>query len=69
MAMSPQELKHGIRGPIHLVMTPFDENEALDETALRQAVGHVAESLTGEDAVFLANGSTGEFYAMNDEEC
>lgn len=69
MAMSPQELKHRIRGPIHLVMTPFDENEALDEIALRQAVGHVAESLTGEDAVFLANGSTGEFYAMNDEEC
>ncbi|MDE0623775.1 MAG: dihydrodipicolinate synthase family protein [Bryobacterales bacterium] len=69
MAMSPQELKNRIRGPIHLSMTPFDENEELDEKALRHCVRHVAESLAGEEAVFLVNGSTGEFYAMNDQEC
>ena len=67
--MSPQELKNNIKGPIHLVLTPFDENEELDEQALRQCTRHVAESLNGEDAVFLVNGSTAEFYAMNDEEC
>ena len=52
MAMSPQELQTRIRGPIHLVMTPFDENVELDETALRQTVGHVAESLTREPACY-----------------
>ena len=69
MAMNPQELKSKIRGPVHLSMTPFNENEELDEKALRQCVRHVAERLAGEQAVFLVNGSTGEFFSMNDEEC
>jgi len=51
------------------VMTPFDENEELDEKALREGVRWVAEKLEGEDAVFIPTGSTGEFYAMNDAEC
>lgn len=66
--MNPQELKKRIRGPVHLSMTPFDENEALDEKALRHNVRHAVENMQGE-GVFLVNGSTGEFYAMNDDEC
>ena len=69
MPMSPKELKDRIRGVLHLVMTPFDENEELDEKALREGVRWVAEKLEGEDVVFIPTGSTGEFYAMNDEEC
>ena len=69
MGMNPQELKSKIRGPVHLSMTPFDENEELDEKALRHNVRHICDGLAGEEAVFLVNGSTGEFYAMNDAEC
>jgi len=69
MSMSPRELKERIKGVLHLVMTPFDENEKLDERALRESVRYIADKLKGEDAVFIATGSTGEFYAMTDEEC
>jgi len=67
--MKPQELKNKIRGPVHLSMTPFKENEELDLEALRENVQRIVDSLAGEEAVFLVNGSTGEFYAMNDDEC
>jgi len=50
-------------------MTPFDENEEFDEKALRESLGHIVNKLKGEDAVFIPTGSTGEFYAMTDEEC
>lgn len=69
MSMSPKELKEKTKGALHLPMTPFGENEELDEKALRESVRYVADRLRGEDAVFIANGSTGEFYAMTDEEC
>lgn len=69
MSMSPKELKERIKGVLHLVMTPFDENEELNEKALRKSLRYVADKLKGEDAVFIPTGSTGEFYAMTDEEC
>lgn len=69
MSMSPKELKERIKGVLHLVMTPFDEEEELNEEALREGVRYVVDKLKGEDAVFIPTGSTGEFYAMNDEEC
>jgi len=46
-------------------MTPFDENEALDEKALYRTVRDAITALKGEEAVLLATGSTAEFYAMN----
>jgi len=69
MFMLPKELKERTKGVLHLVMTPFDEDEELDEKALRESLRHVVNKLKGEDAVFIATGSTGEFYAMTDEEC
>lgn len=69
MSMSPKQLKERIKGVLHLVMTPFDENEELDEKALREGVRYAVDKLKGEDAVFIPTGSTGEFYAMSDEEC
>lgn len=66
--MTPKQLKDAIKGVIHLVMTPFDEKEELDEKALHRTVRDAVAALKGEDAVLLATGSTGEFYAMNDEE-
>jgi 4-hydroxy-tetrahydrodipicolinate synthase len=69
MPMSPNELKDKIKGVIHLVVTHFDEDDRVDEKALRKSVDHVAKALAGTDAVFLTTGSTAEFYAMTDEEC
>lgn len=69
MSMQPKELKDKLKGVLHLVMTPFDENEELDEKALRESLKHVVNKLKGEDAVFIPTGSTGEFYAMTDKEC
>jgi len=68
MSMTPAHLKEKIKGMIHLVMTHFDEEERLDRKALRTAVRHAVSALKGQDAVFLAAGSTAEFYALNEEE-
>jgi 4-hydroxy-tetrahydrodipicolinate synthase len=67
--MKPKQLKDKIKGVIHLVLTHFDENDRLDEKAIRKSVDHVANALKDTDAVFLTTGSTAEFYAMTDEEC
>jgi 4-hydroxy-tetrahydrodipicolinate synthase len=69
MPLKPNELKDKIKGVIHLVMTHFDENDRLDEKAIRESVNQVANALKGVDAVFLTTASTAEFYAMTDEEC
>lgn len=66
--LTPQQLKSAIKGVIHLVMTPFGKNEDLDEKALRRTIRDAVTALKGEDAVLLTLGSTGEFYAMTDEE-
>ena len=69
MSMKPKELKDKIKGIIHLVVSPFDENGQLDEKALRKSLEFTINALKGQDAVFLTTGSTAEFYAMTDEEC
>ncbi|MHC4658133.1 MAG: dihydrodipicolinate synthase family protein [Planctomycetota bacterium] len=69
MSMKPKELKDKIKGIIHLVVTHFDDNDQLDEKALRKSLNYTANALKGEDAVFLTTGSTAEFYAMTDQEC
>jgi 4-hydroxy-tetrahydrodipicolinate synthase len=69
MGMKPQELLANLKGILHLVMTPFNEKDELDEGALRTQLRWAVNEFQGEEVVFLAGGSTAEFYAMNDEEC
>ena len=69
MSMKPQELLANLKGIFHLVMTPFNEKDELDEGALRTQLRWAVNRFKGEEVVFLAGGSTAEFYAMNDEEC
>jgi len=69
VSMEPKELKDKIKGIIHVVLTHFDENDRLDEKALRKSLNYAANALKGEDAVFLSTGSIAEFYAMTDQEC
>lgn len=68
--MKPQEFKEKLKGIVHLALTPFDKDGNLDVPALKQSVKMVTENplLKGEDVVFLAMGTTGEFYAMNESE-
>ncbi len=66
--MKPEELLKKMKGIVHLVMTHFDQDDQLDEKALRKSLQFAIKALEGEDAVFLVTGSTAEFYAMSDEE-
>lgn len=66
--MDPKALQKKIRGVVHLVMTPFDEKDELDEKALRAGLRNALKNAKGKDFLILAGGSTAEFYAMNDEE-
>lgn len=70
MSLKPQEMKEHTKGIFHLALTPFDENGELDLPALKESIRMVTEHplLKGEDIVFLALGTTGEFYAMSEAE-
>lgn len=68
--MKPQEFKEKLKGIVHLALTPFAKNGDVDIPALKESVRMVTQNplLKGEDVVFLAMGTTGEFYAMNESE-
>jgi 4-hydroxy-tetrahydrodipicolinate synthase len=69
MGMKPNELRENLKGVMHLIMTPFNEKDELDETALRTQLRYAVNQFKGEEVVFMAGASTGEFYAMSDDEC
>ena len=66
--MDPKQLHGKLKGIMHLVMTPFDANDEIDEKNLRLALRDAMKKAQGKDFCFLAGGSTAEFYAMSDEE-
>jgi 4-hydroxy-tetrahydrodipicolinate synthase len=66
--MTPKELHGKIKGILHLIMTPFTADDKLDEAALRSGLRHAINRAKGKDFVFLAGGSTAEFYALTDAE-
>jgi 4-hydroxy-tetrahydrodipicolinate synthase len=68
MVMKPNELRENLKGVMHLVMTPFNEKDELDEAALRTQLRYLVDQFKGEEVVFMAGASTAEFYAMNDKE-
>ena len=70
MSLKPQEMKEKTKGIFHLALTPFDKNGDLNVPALKESVRKITENKTleGEDIVFLALGTTGEFYAMSEAE-
>lgn len=70
MSLKPNEMKEKMKGIFHLSLTPFDANGELDIPALRESVRRITQDpvLKGEDIVFIALGTTGEFYAMNEAE-
>ena len=54
-----------LKGVIVPIITPIDENELIDETALREQVDYVIE---GGVHGILAFGSNGEFYMIEEDE-
>lgn len=67
MSMNYDELRKKLKGPIHLVMTPVTEDEEIDYPMLEKLVKTQVERFEGNDCVFLAGGSTAEFYNFTDE--
>lgn len=54
-----------LKGVIVPIITPIDENELIDEKALREQVDYVIE---GGILGVLAFGSNGEFYVIEEDE-
>ena len=68
MSMTPKEFQKSLKGVFDLLLTPFDDENKMNEEALREQIDYVKKHNRGEDLVFLGGGSTAEFYAMNDAE-
>ena len=68
MSMKPNEFKDKFRGVVNLVMTPFDKNGDLDIPSLKLGVRNLVNKCKGEEVCIMTLGTTGEFYAMTEEE-
>ncbi|MFP3897342.1 MAG: dihydrodipicolinate synthase family protein [Anaerolineales bacterium] len=66
--MDLEALKEKIRGVDIVLITPFEEDGALDLEGLRENVNFLVEEIEGKDFILTPVGSTGEFYALSEEE-
>jgi 4-hydroxy-tetrahydrodipicolinate synthase len=64
-----KELKARMKGVNVVQLTPFNQDGSLDLQGMRANTRWLAERAAGKDFIFTPVGSTGEFYAMSDEEC
>ena len=67
MSMTYDELRKNLKGPVHLVMTPITKEEEIDFACLKELITTQVKQFKGNDCVFLAGGSTSEFYGWTDE--
>lgn len=63
------ELKAKMKGIDVVQLTPFNKDESLDLKGMRANTRWLVERAAGKDFIFTPMGSTGEFYAMSDEDC
>jgi 4-hydroxy-tetrahydrodipicolinate synthase len=68
MGMHYKELHEKFRGVFIIPMAPFTADDQLDEVSLKRNIRFLIEKCKGEDVFIVATGSTGEFYALTDEE-
>jgi 4-hydroxy-tetrahydrodipicolinate synthase len=68
MGMHYKELNEKFCGVFIVTMAPFTADDQLDETSLKRNVRFLVEKCKGEDVYIVTTGSTGEFYALTDEE-
>ena len=67
--MKLAELKKKMKGVIIVNTTPFNRDGSLDLASLRTNLRWLLKRTEGKDFIFNPLGSTGEFYAMSDDEC
>ena len=63
------ELKKAMKGVFVVQITPFNKDGSLDLEGMRANTRWLVERMSGKDFVLIPAGSTGEFYAMSDDEC
>jgi len=68
--LEPEKMREFLRKGAVLVvqLTPFKKNGELDLEGLKENTEFLAEKGSGKGLVLVPTGSTGEFYAMRDEE-
>lgn len=67
--MQLSDLKKAMKGVFVVQITPFNKDGSLDLDGMRANTRWLVERMSGKDFVFVPLGSTGEFYAMSDDEC
>jgi 4-hydroxy-tetrahydrodipicolinate synthase len=67
--MQLNDLKNAMKGVTIVQTTPFNKDGSLDLEGMRANTRWLLKHITGKDFVFTPLGSTGEFYAMSDDEC
>ena len=67
--MQLSELKKCMKGVMVVQTTPFNKDGSLDLEGMRANTRWLVERMAGKDFSFVPFGSTGEFYAMSDDEC
>jgi len=58
-----------MKGVAVVQLTPFNKDGSLDLEGMRANTRWLLERMAGKDFIFVPFGSTGEFYAMSDDEC
>ena len=67
--MQLNDLKRAMKGVVIVQTTPFNKDGSLDLEGMRVNTRWLLERTAGKDFIFTPLGSTGEFYAMSDDEC
>ncbi|NIM44484.1 MAG: hypothetical protein GTN80_02030 [Nitrososphaeria archaeon] len=66
--MKPEELKEKLTGVLCVMSTPFRQDDEIDEEGLKENTGFLIDKCLNRDFVLVPTGSTGEFFALTDEE-
>jgi len=66
--MKPEELKEKLNAVLVVMTTPFTRSDEIDVVGLRENMRFLVERGAGKPLVLVPTGSTGEFYALSDEE-
>jgi 4-hydroxy-tetrahydrodipicolinate synthase len=66
--MTIDELKGRMKGIAVVQTTPFNKDGSLDLEGMKENTRWLAEYAEGKDFILIPLGSTGEFYAMTDDE-
>lgn len=67
--MQLDDLKKALKGVVIVNTTPFNKDGSLDLEGMRANTRWLLERTAGKDFIYNPVGSTGEFYAMSDDEC